>query len=88
MGVPTQPLTLTPEQIENLNRQLSDMRHSVNNHLSLIVAAVELLRIKPEMRERMAASLAEQPAKITGDIARFSAEFERTLGIIRENRLS
>ena len=31
----------------------------------------------------MSASLSEQPAKISSDIAQFSAEFERAFGIIR-----
>jgi hypothetical protein len=83
MGLPNQPVTLTVEQIENLSRQLAAMRHDVNNHLAVSLAAVELIRHKPAMTERMLASLAEQPAKITQVVAQFSREFETTFGIMR-----
>ncbi|HVV71801.1 MAG TPA: hypothetical protein VHI52_09935, partial [Verrucomicrobiae bacterium] len=59
-------------QLEELNRKLSDMRHDINNHLSLIVAAVELIRHKPQMTERMVATLSEQPARITEAVRKFS----------------
>jgi nitrate reductase cytochrome c-type subunit len=84
MALPTSPVTLTPEQLEQLNKKLSHMRHEINNHLSLIVAALELARYKPEMRERMVAAMSEQPPKITHAMEHFSIEFESTLGITRD----
>jgi hypothetical protein len=83
MGVPTNPVTLTPEQLTELNKKLSHMRHEVNNQLALIVAAVELLRLKPDLRDRMLETLGQQPPKITEEMSRFSAEFERLYGITR-----
>ena len=83
MPLPSQPVTLSVEQLAEMNRQLATMRHDINNQLSLIMAAVELIRYKPQMAERMMATLAEQPAKINESIGRFSAEFERALGITR-----
>ncbi|HZR19831.1 MAG TPA: hypothetical protein VFE51_21275 [Verrucomicrobiae bacterium] len=83
MGLPTEPVTLTVAQLDELNRKLANMRHDINNNLSLIVAAMELIRHKPQMTERMMATLGEQPAKIGDAIGKFSAEFERTFGITR-----
>jgi len=83
MPVPSQPVTLSVEQLGELNRKLSNMRHDINNHLSLIVAAMELIRVKPQMAERMLATLGEQPARITESVTKFSGEFERALGITR-----
>jgi hypothetical protein len=88
MGLPNQPVTLNPEQIEDINRKLSNLRHDINNHLSLVVAAIELIRHKPELRERMAATMSEQPPKIIDEISRFSAEFERVLGITKDSKSS
>jgi hypothetical protein len=59
------------------------MRHEINNQLSLIVAALELLRLKPEIRDRMLETLGQQPPKITAEVAKFSVEFERVCGITR-----
>jgi hypothetical protein len=83
MTSPDQPPVLTSQQIAELNKHLSDMRHDINNHLSLMMAAVELIRRKPEAAERMAATLTEQPTKIGDSMKKFSAEFEKTFGIKR-----
>ena len=83
MPLPNEPVTLTVEQLAELNLKLSNMRHDINNHLSLMVAAVELIRHKPHMADRMLTTISEQPVKITEAMTRFSAEFERTLGITR-----
>jgi hypothetical protein len=83
MPLPSQPVTLTVEQLGELNGKLSTMRHDINNQLSLIVASVELIRLKPEMAELRLATLMEQPPRIATTLQKFSAEFERTLGITR-----
>ena len=64
MALPQNPVTLTPEQIGELNEKLSKTRHDVNNCLSLIVAAIELTRRKPELAARMTDTIAQQPDKI------------------------
>jgi hypothetical protein len=83
MPVPSQPITLSAEQIKELNLKLATMRHDINNQLSLIMAAVELIRYKPQTGERMMAMLAEQPQRIAAALVQFSSEFEHTLGITR-----
>jgi hypothetical protein len=83
MTLPSQPVTLTVEQLADLNRKLSAMRHDINNHLSLIIAAAELIRHKPLTAERMVATMVEQPPKIAEALTTFSAAFERALGITR-----
>jgi len=83
MALPTEPATLTADEIAELNKQLSVMRHDINNHLSLIMAAVELIRRKPEALERMSNTLLDQPPRITEAMTKFSAIFERAFGIKR-----
>ena len=83
MPLPNEPVTLTVEQIAELNGKLSALRHDINNQLSLIVAAVEVGRLKPERLESMVGSLVGQPPKIAAALTQFSAEFERALGITR-----
>jgi aspartokinase len=83
MELPSAPVTLTPEQVADLEQKLRVMRHDINNHLSLVVASLELIRSKPQMAERMLSTLAEQPAKITAAMTKFSREFDRFVGIKR-----
>ena len=81
MPLPNQPVSLTVEQIAELSGKLSAMRHDINNHLSLIIAAVELIRYKPETADRMMTTLVEQPPRIAEALLKFSTEFERAMGI-------
>ncbi len=61
------------------------MRHEVNNHLSLMVASMEMARFRPELRERHDDHAAEQMPKIQEEMARFTADFEQALGFSDEN---
>jgi len=81
MRTPSQPISLTVEQVQDLSHRLATLRHDINNHLSLIMAATELIRHKPQMAERMMVTLTEQPPKITAAIAAFSTDFDAAFGI-------
>ena len=83
MPLPSQPVTLTAEQLADLNGKLSTMRHDINGQLSVIGAALELIRHKPQTTERMLATLAAKPNKIKDTVDKFSAEFARSFGITR-----
>jgi cob(I)alamin adenosyltransferase len=83
MAPPSRPVTLTAEQVDKLNQKLSFLRHDINNHLSLMIAAIELIRTKPQMAERMMSTLVEQPSKISKALNKFSADFEQTFGVAR-----
>ena len=83
MPLPKQPVTLTVEQIGELNRKLSTLRHDVNNNLALVVAASEIIRRKQESAERMWNGLVEKPQKIAESVAQFSRDLEMALGITR-----
>ncbi len=83
MALPTEPITLSVEQINELNQKLTTLRHDVNNQLSLIMAAVELIRRKPEGSERMLAMLIEQPHKISESLTQFSSDVEAVLQLTK-----
>jgi len=84
MATPPTPATLTAEQVIELNKKLSHMRHEINNQLAMVVAALELLRFRPEMRDKMLETITQQPPKILAEVAKFSAEFEAAFGINRQ----
>jgi len=84
VGVPNVPATVTAEQLRELNDKLSHMRHEINNQLALAVAALELIRFRPELREKMLDTIAQQSPKITDELDKFSAEFEQMFGITRD----
>jgi hypothetical protein len=83
MGLPTEPVTLSAEQVQELNRKLATLRHDINGDLALIVASAELVKLNPDLIQRMLATLLEQPSKIRGRMDTFSSDFEKALGISR-----
>ena len=84
MGLPNESVSLTPAEVEALNLKLSELRHNVNNHLTLMTTAIELMRRKPDSIPRMVTNLVEQPHKIRDDLISFSQEFEQSLHITRD----
>jgi hypothetical protein len=83
MGLPEKPVTLTVQQIGELNQKLSNLRHDINGDLALVVAAAELIKLNPDLKEKMLTTLMEQPPKIRERCDKFSAEIERILGITK-----
>jgi len=83
MALPNEPVTLSVGQIAELNKKLADLRHDVNNNLSLIIAAAEIMRLQPESTARMQDRLNEKPHKIAESVAQFSRDIEAALRITR-----
>lgn len=84
MALPDKTIALEPDQVAELNKKLSTMRHNVNNYLALIVAASELLKRKPELAPRMIENIMAQPERVIAEMRAFSDEFEAKLGIKRD----
>jgi hypothetical protein len=77
------PVTLTEEQIIALHQKLRDMRHDVNGRLANIVAAAELIRLRPESTEERLKLLLDQPMKAADSLGQFSREFEEAFHLKR-----
>jgi len=77
------PVTLTEEQILALHSQLRDMRHDVNGRLANIVAAAELVRLRPETAQDRIRLLLDQPHQAAEAISKFSRIFEEAFGLTR-----
>jgi len=76
-------VTLSEAQILALHQKLRDMRHDVNGRLANIVAAAELMRLRPETAAARIPLLLDQPHRAAESIAAFSQEFEAVLGLKR-----
>ncbi len=84
MGLTIHPVSLTVEQVEGLNRKLSDVRHDINNNLTLMVASLALLKARPGDAARLIETFEKQPEKIAEALNSFTVEFEATLGITHQ----
>jgi len=83
MALPEGSVTLSVQQLDELHRKLANLRHDINNHLALIVAAAELIKFNTDLAQRMSATLLEQPPKISEEMNKFAQEFEAAFGITR-----
>lgn len=75
---------MTEDQIVTLHEKLRTMRHDVNGRLANIVAAAELMRLRPESAAERLKMLLDQPQKAAEAIAEFSREFEVLFKLTRE----
>jgi hypothetical protein len=80
------PVTLTEAQVLALHHQLREMRHDVNGRLANIVAAAELVRLRPDKAEERIKLLLEQPHQAADMIGKFSRAFEEAFGLVRESQ--
>jgi hypothetical protein len=78
------PVSVTSQQILALHEKLRVMRHDVNGRLANMVAAAELIRLRPESTAERLQMLLDQPHKAAGAIAEFSREFETLFGLTLE----
>jgi hypothetical protein len=76
-------VTLSEAQILELHQKLRDMRHDVNGKLTNIMAAAELIRMRPESTEERLKLLLDQPLKAADHLAEFSRAFEEAFGLRR-----
>ncbi|MFM2294560.1 MAG: hypothetical protein RLZZ350_973 [Verrucomicrobiota bacterium] len=81
MALPENPVTLTADQVTELSHKLATLRHDINNHLLLIMASAELIRVKPTSADEMVENLLDQAPKITAAMSQFSRELELSLGL-------
>jgi hypothetical protein len=88
MATSEPPKTSESDAIADLNRKLSVMRHNINNHLALVVAASELIRRKPEMAPRLVENILQQPDRINAEIRGFSDAFALALRTRPDHPLS
>jgi len=83
MPLPKEAVTLSVEQVREFNQKLADLRHDVNNSLSLMTATVELIKRRPQSTENLLEALIEQPRRINAAIVEFSRDFEQALRITK-----
>lgn len=75
----SEPLTLTQEQVSELTDKLRVARHNINNSLSLIIAAAELVKLKPDAASRLVDQILEQPDRILLELTQFGKGFDASL---------
>ncbi|HEY1786590.1 MAG TPA: hypothetical protein VGJ73_00465 [Verrucomicrobiae bacterium] len=79
MPSPSEPVTLSAEQVAELKHNLADLRHDINNNVALMLSAIEMMRRRPDTFEKMIESMARQPHRVTEAVVKFSKSLETAL---------
>jgi hypothetical protein len=83
MMLPTAPVTLTVEQVGELNGKLSKMRHDVSGELTIVCLALDVMKKDPSQGAKLAAMVSGRVPKISQLVGEFSRDFETMMGITR-----
>jgi nitrogen-specific signal transduction histidine kinase len=75
--------TLSPADILALHDLLRDVRHGIRNDIAVIVAIAELIRVRPDLLDTKLSQVSVQTARLVERLEQFSAEFEKSLGVVR-----
>ena len=84
MSLPGKPVTLSARKISEIEKKLARLRHEVNNNLTLIVAAAEMLRRRPDPGERVWETLEQKPLVVADRVAEFTRHLEKALHLRRD----
>jgi len=78
------PVTLTEAEILELHQKLRTLRHDVNGRLANIIAAAELIRMRPDQsRAERLQMLQDESFKAKDLMAQYSQDFETVFGLTR-----
>ncbi len=81
MGLPTDSVSFTPQQVRELYTELRKARHDINNKLACIQACTQLVLYRPEEIHRLSQTVDEQSVATQAVLGNFSASFEKAFGI-------
>jgi len=84
MSLPGKPVTLSARKISEIEKKLAQLRHEVNNNLTLIVAAAEIVRRRPDPGDQVWESLLQKPLAVADQVAEFTRHLEKTLHLRRD----
>jgi len=80
-----QQLQELQQQLVTLHQNLRTMRHTVNNHLAVIMAMAELSQRNPAQYARFSQMCLEKAPQITSAIAKFSEMMDAAVKLHKES---
>lgn len=82
-GLPTQPVTLMPDDLALFHRRLLNFQRDMQEHLVPLLELSRLARQDPKQLVPRAGEFSEASPKISGEMNTFATEFDRAFGIAR-----
>ena len=72
--------TLTPEEISQLQKKFSEIKHSINNALAVMMALSEMSQRRPDYAEKLASTVLSKAPQIVTSLQEFTQVLNEKAG--------
>ena len=73
--------TLSPEELAELQKKFSEIKHSINNALAVMMALSEMSQRRPDYAEKLAATVLNKAPQIVSGLQEFAQALNEKAGV-------
>jgi hypothetical protein len=73
--------TISPEEMVQLQKKFSEIKHSINNALAVMMALSEMSQRRPDYAEKLATSVLSKAPQIVSSLQEFTQLLNEKAGI-------
>lgn len=73
--------TLSPEELAQLQKKFSEIKHSINNALAVMMALSEMSQRRPDYAEKLAATVLSKAPQIVSSLQEFTQVLNEKAGV-------
>lgn len=74
-------LTISQEEFTQLQRRFSEIKHSINNALAVMMALSEMSQRRPDYAEKLATTVLSKAPQIVSSLQEFTALLNEKAGV-------
>ena len=72
--------TLSPEELAQLQKKFSEIKHSINNALAVMMALSEMSQRRPDYSEKLASTVLSKAPQIVSSLQEFTQALNEKAG--------
>lgn len=73
--------TLSPEELSQLQKKFSEIKHSINNALAVMMALSEMSQRRPDYAEKLATTVLSKAPQIVSSLQEFTQLLNEKAGV-------
>ena len=73
--------TLSPEELAQLQKKFSEIKHSINNALAVMMALSEMSQRRPDYAEKLATTVLSKAPQIVSSLQEFTQILNEKAGV-------
>jgi hypothetical protein len=73
--------TISPEELARLQKKFSEIKHSINNALAVMMALSEMSQRRPDYAEKLATTVLTKAPQIVSSLQEFTQALNEKAGI-------